>query len=153
MIELILVPSADSEKCAGDDDGDGDGDGCGGSSSSSNSSSSRSKLLQHIPSTIEIFQGLHGLGLRCGSHGFVKGELIDSIGYVIIPNECEIYDLCNVKRGTFQKEGRVSEIVNGDESSSQVYPLHSITNTLLYTDKERVCNGYVGYINHRCSGR
>ena len=89
-------------------------------------------ISQNIPASIEIFRGPYGLSVRAKKR-FLANEIIDpSVSFCFIPSDDTYYSL----------------FLN---DSVDAISLHSITNTLLYTDKERVCNGYIGYVNHHCS--
>lgn len=84
-----------------------------------------------MPDSIEIFDGVFGLSIR-SSRSIIKGTLIDSaVSFCFIDN-------CEYTYSLFLNE------------KDPPVPLHSFTNTLYYTDAERVCNGYIGYLNHSC---
>ena len=89
------------------------------------------RLLQCMPSSVAISIDNEGISIRA-TRTICKGEVIDpAVAFCFLENSDEMYDLV---------------LTNRDET----FPLHSLTNTLLYTDMERVCNGYVGFINHSC---
>jgi hypothetical protein len=85
-----------------------------------------------MPDCIEVFSGKFGLSVR-SSRRIAKGTVIDpSVEFAFIDNSDSDYAL----------------YLNG--SDIPVY-FHSYTNTLFYTEVERVCNGYIGYLNHSCT--
>lgn len=85
-----------------------------------------------MPSSVAIsMDGEEGASIRA-TRTIHKGEVIDpAVSFCFLENSDEVYDLVLTDR-------------------DETVPLHSLTNTLLYTDMERVCNGYVGFINHNC---
>lgn len=89
-------------------------------------------MYQSMPPCIEVFEGVCGLSVRSTKH-IPKGSVIDGdVSFCFIDNSDDLYEL----------------YLNGSDSC---VPLHSYTNTLLYTTTERVCNGYIGYLNHSCA--
>ena len=91
------------------------------------------RFQQRIPRCVDIRCSSTGCYSIHASMYIRKGDVLDNITeHTLIPNEDTTYELVDIN------------------SNGSVYSLHSITNTLLYTQDERVSNGYIGYINHSC---
>lgn len=90
------------------------------------------KIFQSMPSSIKIADSQYG---QCiiSTQKISKNTVIDSdISFCFIANNDVDYEL----------------IINDDVNNP--YVLNSLLNTLYYTENERVCNGYIGYLNHSC---
>ena len=90
-------------------------------------------LYQKKPSCLEVFRGAYGMSVKSTRKIFAN-ELIDqSVQFIFIPNEDIRYDLFFY------------------ESEAPPVSFDSFTNSLLITETERYCNGYIGFINHHCT--
>ena len=94
-------------------------------------------IHQLMPSCIEIYEGNNGLSIRSTRHIPVDTIVDIKVSFCFIDNRDEYYSL-------------VIDRHHDSNDDCRVFPLHSFTNTLYYTETERVCNGYIGYLNHSC---
>ena len=102
-------------------------------------------IRQLMPSCIEIYEGEHGYSIR--STRFISKDTIidDKVSFCFINNVDKQYLF------VLEVNDSGSDYVSGNGNGvRKSYPLHSYTNTYYYTDTERVCNGYIGYLNHSC---
>jgi len=95
-------------------------------------SRSERKIYQKIPSCLTVCLSCDGTSIKA-KEAIPTGSIIDtSVSFCFLENTDDYYELV---------------LSDWDET----IPLHSLTNTLRYTENERVCNGYVGFINHHCT--
>ena len=111
-----------------------------------------STIHQRTPSCIEIYEGKHGFSIR-STRCIMKDTIIDDkVSFCFINNEDnKLYSLVIDNRDSGSGDSNnYSSCKYDGYNDIKSYPLHSYTNTLYYTDNERVCNGYIGVLNHSC---
>ena len=114
-----------------------------------------STIHQVMPSCIEIYEGEYGYSIR-STRCISKDTVIDDkVSFCFVNNEDnKLYSLVidghDSGSGGCSNRDNCSDNDSDSHNGGRSYPLHSYTNTLYYTNTERVCNGYIGYLNHSC---